>query len=393
MTTHLSNIRIQSWLLVSFLLCVSVAGGWAGCSNGGETPTTCQQDSECPSGQRCEGNVCKAIDPTCRADADCTGGKLCIKSKCQFVVCQDDRDCNEKEFCDGGYCKAKPEESSNEPGSETNNTTEKTNPTEPSNTDAGPTETEPKDEPAGNESIGCMPNRDGVLERSELLFQVGTSVIYREGGSSSNPVTVDLQGKTDKDGVVTWDFSSDIPGSTRVVDELLDPKGNWFSDKYPDATYISMLDRTLSLFGVFQVKGNELLLMGSASKSGGLTKTQTNYDTPVPLFQFPMKKGNKWTAKPTSSGLLNGVIYRASEEYQFEVDAVGKIKTKVATFDAVRLRVSFTQQQTLPTLYRRTRYSYYFLAECYGIVATVNSKDYESNAVFTEAAQVKVISQ
>lgn len=381
---------------VYLLLCLGLslgALGFLGCSDGPK-PNTCQQDSECPSGQRCEASVCKSIDPTCRADTDCTDGKLCIKSKCQFVVCQDNRDCNTNETCEGGYCKAKADEPGQEVTTQEPSNTETANSTEPSGNDGGTTESPvTKEDSTGPESVTCMPNRDGTLERSELLFKVGTSVIYSEAGSSSNPVTVDLKGTPDKDGVTVWDFSGDYPGASRVVDELLDPKGNWFSEKYPDATYISMLDRTLSLFGIFQVKDDALLLMGSASKSSGFTKTQTTYDTPVPLFKFPMSKGTKWAAKATSSGTLTGAIYRATEEYEFEVDAVGKLKTKVATFDVVRLRVSFTQQQTLPTLYRRTRYSYYFLSECYGIVGTVDSKDYESNTQFTEAARVKIISQ
>lgn len=349
---------------------------------------TCQQDTECPSGQRCQNSQCKTIDLTCRSDEECSGGKLCIQSKCQFALCQDNRDCQSTEECVGGYCKTKSPENLQEPSpTESSHVDASESSPESNSTDMSPTESTVQEQAPKI----CQPNRNGELERSELRFDVGTSVIYMEAGSAQNPVTVDLKGTTDNNGLTTWDYSTAYPGETRVVDELLDPQGNWFSNKYPQATYISILDRTLQLFGVFQVTQDALSLLGSASKTANLT--QTNYDKPIELFQFPMKVGKKWTAKATASGTLNAVIYRADETYEFEVDAQGKLKTQQGSFDVLRLRVAFTQQQYLPVLYRRTRYSYYFLAECFGIITTIDSKDYETNPLFTSAVRIKSLAR
>jgi hypothetical protein len=348
---------------------------------------TCTQDTDCKSNQICRGGRCETADLTCRTDSECVGGRLCIKSKCQHVICQDNRDCEANEECSGGVCQVKSTESSTPDSGGGNDGGTTGTDTTPDNAKTDGSTTVDK----GIPTI-CTPNRDGQIDRSELLFKVGTSVTYRVAGSSSNTIDVDLRGSKDANGDFKWDFSASYPNSKKEVDELLPIKGAWYEAEYTGASYAAILSRgATELFGVFQVTSSELLLQGVVSESSGTTKLK--YDKPIALFQFPMKVGSKWTSAGTSSGTMTSVpFFRMQETYVFEIDAKGTVKTPAGEFPVLRLRLSLTQQQYSPAIFRRTSYTHYFLSECYGIIARVDSKQYESEPFFTKAAQIKLLS-
>jgi len=345
----------------------------------------CERDTDCTSNKICRGSRCETADLSCATDGDCAGGKLCIKGKCQHPVCQDDRDCSAGESCIGGFCGAKnPESTPDQDGGAPTDRPSKDMTSKDGGADSPPQERK--------QPTICTPNNNGQIERSELLFKLGTSITYREAGSSSSPIPVDLKGTRGNDGELTWDFSQQYPNSSKVVDEILPVAGAWYADLYKDATHSVILERNLKYFGVFQVTDTELLLLGTVSETRDRTKLK--YDTPISLFQFPLAVGKKWTSSGTTTGTLSGVpFYRMHETYLFEVDAKGKVKTPAGTFPVVRLKLSLTQQQFSPALFRRTGYSYYFVSECYGVMVTVDSKDYESNPLFTQAARIKRLSE
>ncbi|MCB9640768.1 MAG: hypothetical protein H6727_17875 [Myxococcales bacterium] len=384
-----------------------------------ETVNTCTQDTECPSGQLCKQSRCEAISPNCSSDKDCPTGKVCVQQackeeqtscqnnseckqtevclegKCQPQICTDDRNCPSGKRCQGGSCvdaesisdgtvsEPPPSDGGNETTPET--TITEGNPETPS-------ETTP------DQTSVCIPNRNGILERNELTFRIGAAIVYTAAGTENSPVEVDLKGTTDANGVTTWDFSKKFSDDTREVDEVLPYKGQWFEGdiKDPIPEYTAILTRNYPLIGVvlaaYRATPDALQMLGWYSQEKDRAKVK--YNQPVEILQFPMKVGDTWLSKPTASGSFpqNFTLYSASEDYEFTVDAKGKAKLPAGTFDVLRLRMKFSQTQTLPAFASISRISYIFLAECYGIVARVDSKLYESDELFTKASRLKRLS-
>jgi hypothetical protein len=369
-------MRNSTFSLLRFALLVSLLGAllaFVGCTTTTKVPKLCNDDSECASGEICLSSRCTSTSKECDGGACKDGGDG-----------QDGKTNPDTPACSNPPCKT-----DENPSDDKKEVVADGGPNEPVK-DGDVHDTHPDTPPKDDDQPKiCSPNRDGILQRNEVLFKLGTSVIYARSGSSSSTVEVDLKG-TQKDGSTFWDFSKEPSGTTREVDELLSLKGLWYANDYKDASYASILDRTLNLYGVYKATPGALLLMGAASRTKNQVKT--SYDKPIEVLKFPLKVGSTWTSTGTSSGTFNFAPYRATETYKFEADAKGKLKTKNGTYDVIRLRLNFTQQQYLPALYRRTRISYFYAAECYGFVAIVDSRDYETNANFTKAVRLKRLS-
>jgi len=86
------------------------------------------------------------------------------------------------------------------------------------------------------------------------------------------------------------------------------------------------------------------------------------------------------------NGLASGIAFFAHEKYVFSVGERGMTKVPAATFDTLRIKMAYTQ--TYGALVT-TRITYLHLAECYGAVARVRSKDNETSADFTQAAEYR----
>ena len=99
-----------------------------------------------------------------------------------------------------------------------------------------------------------------------------------------------------------------------------------------------------------------------------------------------MSVGTTWTAESDVSGTASGFAFFAHEKYVFAVDKRGTTRTPAGSFDTLRLQMSYSQLYGALTT---TRITYLHLAECYGAVARVRSKDNESSADFTQAAEYR----
>jgi len=72
--------------------------------------------------------------------------------------------------------------------------------------------------------------------------------------------------------------------------------------------------------------------------------------------------------------------------FKVSADKRGTTRTPAGSFDTLRLQMSYSQLYGALTT---TRITYLHLAECYGAVARVRSKDNESSADFTQAAEYR----
>ena len=104
------------------------------------------------------------------------------------------------------------------------------------------------------------------------------------------------------------------------------------------------------------------------------------------IARFPLQKGSAWTAESDVTGVASGVLFAAHEKYAFTVDARGTTKVPAGSFDTLRLRMDYSQTYGLLVT---TRFQYLHLAECYGAVARVRSRDGEPKPDFTTAAEYR----
>ena len=291
-----------------------------------------------------------AMTGACRSDADCPSGGACTDGQCRTIVNAD-----------------------------------------LSMDDLGPAEMDLAGPPMHDSGVItgdalaalCSFNGDGVISRAEAPFLVGLSAVYAVNATGST-ATVDVQMHNG-----AWDFSAAQSGDSKSLDELIDPTGQWWSAKFPNATYASLLSDGQTNLGVYQATSTQLLLLGIVSETSGLSQTELVYTTPIPVLEFPLSVGQKWSATSALTGQLQGLIFASQDSYQFSVDTRGKTLVPAGHFDTLRLRVDVSQAVGFVTT---THIEYLHLAECYGQIARVQSSDNETSATFTKAAEYRRLS-
>jgi hypothetical protein len=218
------------------------------------------------------------------------------------------------------------------------------------------------------------------VERSEEPFVVGLGALFAVNAAGTNVPVNNVPVNN------VWDFSAPVSSEAKQFDQLVSPSGQWWAGDFPDATYGERIDDGQSAYGVFKVSTDKLELLGVVSEQNSVTATKLKYTTPIVVLQFPMAVSTTWTSESDVSGTASGFGFFAHEKYVFAVDKRGTTKTPAGSFDTLRLKMSYSQLYGALTT---TRITYLHLAECYGAVARVRSKDNESSAEFTQAAEYR----
>lgn len=232
------------------------------------------------------------------------------------------------------------------------------------------------------------PEWDAVIEQSEITFTAGLTGHYRTI-DPEQPATVSLVPQT-VDGLPYWDFSAAVSGEQPIVVETFAPTGQWFSADFPDASYTALLEDGGDTLGVFRIGAGVLEMIGVVSIADGTTNL--TYDPPVVLFKFPLQVGDSWSTESQVSGTYDGLMAGFYETYSFEVRTAGRVKVPAGTFDVLELHMSrLNEVPTLNPYYwiTTTTLKYLFVAQCYGTVATVGSRDDEEDDPFTVAREYK----
>ncbi len=230
----------------------------------------------------------------------------------------------------------------------------------------------------------CMPpNKDGVIERTELFFEPGLQVNYL----AAQAVTFDTAGAT-IEGETIWDMSVDFSGDHTSSGEYLDVEGQWFEPSFPGATYAARLTDADDLLGVFEANDTALALRGVVSPVGGATRTELVYDPPITVLSFPLVQGKTWSSEANVTGVALGVPTAYSESYENRIDASGVLRTGFGDYDVLRVGVVLTRTIGFSVTTLR---SFSFISECVGTVGSVRSNDNEDSPEFTQAAEVRRI--
>lgn len=250
--------------------------------------------------------------------------------------------------------------------------------------DAGPVDDVAR--PPGDGGALCTANRDGVIERRELAFVLGASVIYAVNRSGAVVDPVDTVGMTTAAGRV-WNFSAAVASDQRVLDEVTPPTGQWWSSAYAGATFASTIDRSNGTLGVYRVTDAALELMGTVSTEQN--RTNLRFTPPVMVLRFPLRVGETWTQPAvTGAGFVNFTPLTNTTVYTTRIDADGEVWTPAGRFRALRMRTDIDQSIPL-TVFRTRRRTYTFLSECWGVVARVASVDNETAEEFRRASEYR----
>jgi hypothetical protein len=238
---------------------------------------------------------------------------------------------------------------------------------------------------ATDASDTCTPNHDGMITLAELPLHAGASAKFRIATSA----TWNTAGTSNMDGSRSWDLTGMLANDMDQTLALSSPTGAWWQPDFAAATYSTQLTSSSNLLGVFQLDASGLLLLGVVSPSGGSQKTELTYDPPVRVLAVPFQAGSTWTTTSTVSGYAQGVIAAYTEEYDSRVDQVGTMTTPYGAFPVLRIATDLTRTSGITVLL--TNKTFTWAAECFGLVATVQSQSFESGAEFSDDAEVRRI--
>lgn len=227
----------------------------------------------------------------------------------------------------------------------------------------------------------CQPDHDGTITRAELVMAAGQIARFRV----ATDATIDTAGQQQSGGQRAWSLAAGLPGDRDLAATLVPPAGTWWAATFPTASYAIQLSADADLLGVMRLDAAGVALLGVVSPEAGFARTELSYDPPVPLLPTPLGPSAQWSTTSTVTGLAQGVGAFYTERYQSRVDAVGTMTTPFGPFPVRRIATDLTRTVGATFTTRRT---FAFAAECYGTVATIASQDYESDAEFTDAAEV-----
>lgn len=225
----------------------------------------------------------------------------------------------------------------------------------------------------------------GSITRDDVPFKAGLTAKFRRAVDTA----VNTAGSMDGAGKRTWDFATTLAGDQTALVETLSPSGAWFASKFSTATYTSKLSASSDLLGVFEAGPNALKLLGVVSPTE-TTKTELTYAPAVDLLNFPLMLGKKFTTDANVTGTYQGVgPYFYTESYDSEVDAEGTVKTPLGSFGVLRISTKITK--TLLGVIT-TRRSQLYVTKCFGTIASLQSRDYETDVDFAQAKEITRIS-
>lgn len=235
--------------------------------------------------------------------------------------------------------------------------------------------------PPGADGGLCVPNDDGTITRDEVPTQAGLHANFE----FAENVTVDSAGSMIANGTYAWDLTGPYSGDHTVLVTTNDPTGQWFSSKFPGATYTTPLSDSSNLLGIFEASQTALSLIGVASPTSGNTQTELSYSPPAPFLGVPMTLGTTWSSNSQVTGTAEGLLSNYFEAYASKVDAQGTLKIPYGTFNVLRVHTMLTR--TVGGVATVTQ-SLAWVAECFGTIASLTSQMDETQTNFTNAAQV-----
>lgn len=235
-----------------------------------------------------------------------------------------------------------------------------------------------------SDSLSCLPDNNGIIERDEMVFRAGLAAQYRVNPAGTLD-TLDPNGQV-INGKLEWDFSS-LRGQvmTLKVESVSD---KWYGKHFPSgdiAIVTSAAGDTLQVLGVEQ---NRVLLLGIASRKPN--HTLMVYDPPISAMRFPMKVGNRFssTGATKAGAKFNGLAIATNDTYEVAINREGVLRLPNLKLHRALLIETKVTARTVGGVTAVTRQLQWF-SECYGEVVRALSKTDEKNALFTQATELR----
>jgi hypothetical protein len=239
-------------------------------------------------------------------------------------------------------------------------------------------------------TLDCLPNLDGQIEIDEVRLATNAKGSY---WVSAPNAPVDVIGAAAPDGTKRWDWSVVAPSDELVAVETSSLEGAWFAPMFPNGELVAPLDIGHTVVGIMVRDAQSISVLGIASTVADPPegKTLVVYDTPIPLYLFPIVTGAHWSSVGTISvghGTIEGLPLIGENRYDVAVDAMGELELPEVTFTQVhRITTHITVQPSSgPSTSRR---SVSFMFECFGEVARATSRDGETVPDFRVAQEVR----
>ena len=125
-------------------------------------------------------------------------------------------------------------------------------------------------------------------------------------------------------------------GDSDVLVETLPMASQWFAFVVPRRDLCALSSPAASRsFGVFQVTGDALLLLGVASPTSGATQVLLTYDPPVVVLSFPIHAGGSWQTPSVVSS--DGIEAYTGELLFTGHRSRGSLITPLTTFPVFRI--------------------------------------------------------
>jgi hypothetical protein len=237
--------------------------------------------------------------------------------------------------------------------------------------------------------LSCVPNLDGVIDSSELQPTLGVAANYLVNPAMTTRM-VDVEGEVNGSGQLVWDWGASYANDQVAKIEASPLQGKWYAASFPGGQYVTPFDAADTIEAVYSQDDNGAYIHGIASTQQNPPGGQTlwAYDTPVTLYQFPLKPGLSWSTSGTiRNGTVEGLPYAAVDTYQGTDDATGQLILPDFMFrQAHRLRFVVTTTFAAggnPQVTRQVS----FLSECAGEVGRATSQTNEPSVNFTTAVE------
>ena len=234
------------------------------------------------------------------------------------------------------------------------------------------------------DSLGCLPDNDGKIERSELLFKAGLAASYR-----SNPpgtlAPLSPKGKL-VDGKTEWDFSA--ADGVVVKLEVGKVQGTWFANHFPTGNLAAVTSIKGDTLQVLEVRSDRVLLLGLASRKKDVTLTV--YDPPVVAMRFPLRKGLKFssTSSLKDGSKINGMPVHTKDTYEVSINTEGVLRLPHLKLHRTPLIETKVTSRTVGGVTVTTQQLQWF-SECYGEVVRALSQVNEKQSLFTKAMELR----
>ncbi len=237
------------------------------------------------------------------------------------------------------------------------------------------------------DSLSCLPDNDGAIERSELVFKAGLAASYRANPPGTlaplSPKGKLVNGKTE------WDFSS--TDGVVVKLKVEQPAGTWYAKHFPTGNLSMVTSVKGDTLQVLQVESDRVLLLGLASRKPDYTLTV--YEPPITAMKFPLKKGLKFTStSSTKDGAkINGLSVHTKDTYEVAINTEGVLRLPHLKLHRTLLIETKVTSKTVGGVSATTHQLQWF-SECYGEVVRALSQVNEKDMMFTKAMELRRLS-